>query len=82
MKILEVHAAVGDLSHAIDELTNHIQVLTQRLSAVTSASNTEDGDNAMRPQSSVPLANTINCQANRVINLSDQVVDILSRLEV
>lgn len=82
VKILEVHAAIGDLNYAIDELTNNIHLLTQRLSAVTRATNTGDCDNSERRTSDVPLTNTINAQTDRVANLSDQVVDIVSRLEV
>lgn len=81
-KMLEVHAATSDLRHWIEELTSKIEFLTQRLSPVMSDTKTGGDDNAIRPQSSVHLAATINAETDRVRDLTDRVDAILIRLEV
>jgi uncharacterized protein YoxC len=82
VKALEVHAAVGDLSHAIEELTNNIDVLTERLQSVLRETDTSKGDGECRPKRLTPLAEAINAQTDRVNGMSGQIASLLSRLEV
>jgi uncharacterized protein YoxC len=82
VRALEVYAAVGDLSHAIEELTNNIDVLTERLQSVLRETDTPKGGGECRSKSPVLLAEDINAQTDRLRYLDDKIASLLSRLGV
>lgn len=79
---LEVHASAENLRNAIGGLQERMNTLNVRLSPVLRATMTGAADKAARPESSVPLAETINVETDRVSALIEQVSGILNQLEV
>lgn len=82
VRALAVPEALGNLSHAVDELTERTNVLIDRLSNVMLPEEAGDNGKPGEPPSSVQLVYSIDREKHRIRALTEAIDGILSRLEV